>query len=90
MSDSVTQWTAAHQTPLTGDSLGKNNEAGCHALLQRTFLIPGLNLSLLCLLHWQAGSLPLAPAGKPGKTVNKGKYVKFLRKTGFGAYSSCP
>ena len=25
----------------------------------------GLNLCLLCLLHWQAGSLPLAPPGKP-------------------------
>ena len=25
------------------------------------FLTQGLNLHLLCLLHWQAGSLPLAP-----------------------------
>ena len=25
----------------------------------------GLNLCLLCLLHWQASSLPLAPPGKP-------------------------
>ena len=25
----------------------------------------GLNLHLLCLLHWQADSLPLAPSGKP-------------------------
>ena len=31
------------------------------ALLQRIFPIQGLNLGLLCLLHWQAGSLPLAP-----------------------------
>ena len=29
------------------------------------FLTQGLNLSLLCLLHWWAGSLPLAPPGKP-------------------------
>ena len=34
---------------------------GCHALLQGIFLTQGLNLRLLCLLHWQAGSLPLAP-----------------------------
>ena len=27
-------------------------------------LIPGLNLLLLCLLHWLAGSLPLEPPGK--------------------------
>ena len=35
-----------------------------HALLQGIFLTQGSNLYLLCLLHWQAGSLPLAPAGK--------------------------
>ena len=35
------------------------------ALLQGIFLTQGSNLSLLCLLHWQAGSLPLAPPGKP-------------------------
>ena len=27
------------------------------------FLTQGLNLHLLCLLHWQAGSLPLPPPG---------------------------
>ena len=27
--------------------------------------IQGLNLCLLCLLHWQARSLPLVPPGKP-------------------------
>ena len=26
---------------------------------------PGIELCLFCLLHWQAGSLPLAPPGKP-------------------------
>ena len=40
------------------DSLGKNTGAGCHALLQGIFLTQGLNLRLL---HWQAGSLPVAP-----------------------------
>ena len=37
---------------------------GCHALLQGIFLTQGLTLCLLCLLHWQAGSLPPAPPGK--------------------------
>ena len=32
---------------------------GCHAFLQGFFPTQGLNLCLLCLLHWQAGSLPL-------------------------------
>ena len=37
----------------------------CHALLQEIFLTQGLNLHLLLLLQWQAGSLPLVPPGKP-------------------------
>ena len=43
------------------DSPGKNTGVGCHALLQGTFPAQGWNPRLLCLLHWQAGSLPLAP-----------------------------
>ena len=35
---------------------------GCHFLLQRTFPTQELKL---CLLHWQADSLTLAPPGKP-------------------------
>ena len=38
---------------------------GCHFLLQRIFPIQRSNPHLLCLLHWQACSLPLAPLGKP-------------------------
>ena len=44
-----------------GDSLGKNTGVCCHALLQGIFPIKGLNPPLLCLLCWQAGSLPLNP-----------------------------
>ena len=43
-------------------SLGKNTGVGCHALLQGIFWTQWLNLCLLHLLHWQAGSLPLAPS----------------------------
>ena len=38
---------------------------GCPALFQGVFLTRGLNLSLWCVLHCQAGSLPLAPPEKP-------------------------
>ena len=49
-----------------GDSPGKNTGVDGHALLQGIFLTQGSNPgSLLGLLHWQAGSLPLAPPGKP-------------------------
>ena len=46
------------------DSPGKNTAVGCHALLQGIFPTQGLSLCLLRLLHWQGGSLPLAPPGK--------------------------
>ena len=48
---------------------GKNTGVGCCALLQAIFLTQGLNLHLLCLLHWQAGSLPILPSGKPQGVV---------------------
>ena len=47
------------------DSPGSNTGVGYHALLQRIFPTQGSSLCLLCLLHWEAGSLPLAPPGKP-------------------------
>ena len=46
------------------DFPGNNTEVGCHALFQEIFLTQGSNLCLLCLLHWQTGSLP------PGKPMN--------------------
>ena len=46
------------------DSPSKNTGVGCHALLQGIFLTQGLNLYLLGVSHWEAGSLPLAPPGK--------------------------
>ena len=48
-----------------GDSPGKNTGVDCHDLLQWIFPIQGWNQHLLGLLHWQVGSLPLAPPGKP-------------------------
>ena len=47
------------------DSPGKDTGVGCHFLLQGTFLTQGSNPHLLCLLHWQADSLPLSHGGKP-------------------------
>ena len=41
---------------------GKNTEVDCHLFLQGMFLTQGLNL---CLLHWQADSLPLSHLGSP-------------------------
>ena len=57
----VTQGTKAHQaSPVMGFSR-QEYWSGCHALLQGIFPTQGSNLSLSCLLHWHADSLPLAP-----------------------------
>ena len=48
---------------LQGDSAGKNPGVGYHGLPQGVFPTQGSNPCLSCLLHWQVGSLPLAPPG---------------------------
>ena len=64
MSDSVTLWSALTLLLCPWDSPGKSTRVGFRAHLQGIFPTQGLNLGLLCLLHWQVGSLPLAPPGK--------------------------
>ena len=63
----------------------KNTGVGCHLLLQVIFLTQRSNWHLLGLLHWQAGSLPLMPPGKPSfrsRTMHfQVKSIKYLRKT---------
>ena len=72
---SATLWTI-HSPPgssVHGNSPGKKTGVGFHTLLQGIFLTQGLNPGLLRLSHWQAGSLPLVPPGKPAFccTLNK-------------------
>ena len=47
------------------DSPGKNTRVGCHGLLQGIFPTQGWNPSLLQLLYWEVGSLPLVPPRNP-------------------------
>ena len=56
------------------NSTGQNTGVGNLSLLQGIFPAEGLNLNLLGLLHWQAGSLPLVPLGKPCTRVGTGIY----------------
>ena len=81
----ATLWTVAQQAPLSVGFSSKNTGVGCHALLQGIFPTQGLNLSLFCLLHWQAGSLPLVPPEKPNLSVEPTK-AKFLEKINFVMY----
>ena len=52
-------------SPVHGILRANSSGVGCHVFLQGISLIQGSHLHLLCLLHWQAGSLPLAPPEKP-------------------------
>ena len=53
----VNLWTKPTRFFSPWNSLGKNIGVGCHALLQGIFPTKGLKPHLLCLLHWQTGSL---------------------------------
>ena len=61
----ATPWAVPTRLLCPWDSPGKNTRGRCHTLLQGIFSTQGSNLWLLGLLHWQAGSLLLAPPGKP-------------------------
>ena len=69
---SATPWTVTLQGPL---SLGFSRQeywSGLPCPLPGDLLDPGIEPVSLSLLHWQAGSLPLVPLGKP--IIVKGKY----------------
>ena len=65
MSDSAIPWTVARQAPLSMGFSRQEYWSKLRALLQGIFPTQGSNLHLLHLLHWQVGSLSLAPSGKP-------------------------
>ena len=59
----------------------------CHSLFQRIFLTQGSNWHHLCLLHWQSGSLPIAP---PEKSSNRIGYIicKWLKVSCYCSFYS--
>ena len=61
----ATLQTVALQAPLSMGFSRQEYWSGSHNLLQGIFPTQGSNPQLLGLLHWQAGSLPLVPPGRP-------------------------
>ena len=61
----ATLWTVALQAPLSMGFFRQEYGVGCHALLQESSRPKDRTRFSLCLLHWQAGSLLLAPPEKP-------------------------
>ena len=62
VSNSAAPWTIACQAPL---SLFPGINIGVGSHFYGIFPTQGLNLCLLCLLHWQSDSLPLRRLGSP-------------------------
>ena len=71
ISDSATPWTVARQAPLSMGFFRQDYWSGLPFPLQGVFPTRGSNLSFLHLLHWQEGSLPTEPLGKPHVTMRQ-------------------
>ena len=82
----ATPRTVAHQAPLSMGFSRREYWVGCLAHLQGIFPTQGSNLRLLHLLHWQAGSLPLAPPGKPLTVISECYYVATYRAVYMGLW----
>ena len=61
----ATLWIAARQAPLSMGLSRQEHWSGWPCPPPGDLPHPGIEPRSLCLLHWQAGSLPLAPFGKP-------------------------
>ena len=70
-------WTEPARLLCPRDSPGKNPEVGCHAFLRGIFPPQESSPSLLHLLHWQEGSLPLALPWKPSASFARPLFSGF-------------
>ena len=64
-----------YQAPLSMEFSRQEHWSGLRVLLQES------NPHLLHLLHWQAGSLPLVPPGKPNESLGEDKFTKVNQST---------
>ena len=71
-----TLWIEAYQTPLSMELSRQEYWSEVLCPPQGFFPTQGLNPRLLCLLHCQAGSLPVVPPGKPTRGCVGGLVTK--------------
>ena len=72
----VTLWTITHQAPLSMGFSRKEYWSGLPCCPPGDLPDPVIEPMSLCLLQWQAGSLPLAPPGKPEKLLAAAKLLE--------------
>ena len=63
----ATLWTIVCQAPLSKGFSRQEYQSGLPCPPTGNLPNPGPNKYLVCLLHWQAGSLPLVPPGNKSK-----------------------
>ena len=61
----VTLWIVVRQPPLSMGFSRQEYWSGLPCSPPRDLPNPGIEPANSCLLHWQAGSFPLEPPGKP-------------------------
>ena len=61
----VTPWTVGHQAPLSMGFSRQEYWSGLPCPPPGDLPYPGPDWHLLCVLHWQVGSLPLSLLGSP-------------------------
>ena len=69
VSNFSTLWFVTHQASLSMGFSRQEYWSGLPCPPPGFFLTQGSNSRLLCLLHWQAGSLPLSTPGKPSQCI---------------------
>ena len=72
----VTLWSVACQAPLSMGSSRQEHWMGCRCLLQASFLIQGLNLSILRLLHCRLILCPRSCLGGPNMCTAAAKSLQ--------------
>ena len=68
-------WTIACQAPPSMGFSRQEYWSGLSSPSPRDLPNPGIKLVSLCLLHWQASSLPLVPPGKCLKNATSNQFV---------------
>ena len=81
----ATLWTVACQAPWFVEFSRQEHWRGLPCPSPGNLPTQGLNPCLLCLLHWQMGSLPLAPPGKLTLGGYANRIQIFVEKVHVGA-----
>ena len=74
----VTPWAVAHQAPLSMRFSRQEDWTGLPCPTPGDPPDPGIKSASSSLLHWQTGSLPLAPPGKPTYIYTPSCFFRFL------------